>query len=269
MDYIWYFLKIALYPIAAILVCGFVVWACERLFVKILGRSGYKAVLVSSIIGTPVHELGHAIMCPVFGHRITKLVLWQPRSADGTLGYVRHTYNSQNLYHRLGNLFIGTGPIFSGVAVLSLLLHFVFPNTWNAYFSSVISLVERNTPLQDIVSPGLSIIPNMIAEFGDQAVSLWLRILVVLVMLSVSLHINLRPADIKGALNALVPYLILALLVTVVTLLIGAAATGPVLSALAVYNAFLMAMFTVALAFAVAQVILALLLRLILLFLGK
>lgn len=269
MDYVWYFLKIALYPVAAILVCGFVVWACERLFVKLLGRGGYKAVLISSIIGTPVHELGHAIMCLLFGHKIQKIVLWQPRSGDGTLGYVQHNYNSRNLYQRLGNLFIGTGPIFSGVAVLSLLLYFAFPSTWNTYFSSVVPLVKSNAALPDILSSGLRIIPNMLAEFGSKSVSVWLRIPAVLAMLSVSLHINLSPADIKGSANAFPPYLVIALLVTTVTSLIGAAATGPVLGALGVYNAFMVAMFTVVLAFALAQVALALLIRLVLSVIGK
>lgn len=267
MDYVWYFLKIALYPIAAILVCGFVVWGCERLFVKLLGRGGFKAVLISSIIGTPVHELGHALMCLVFGHKVKKMVLWQSRSADGTLGYVQHTYNNRNLYQRLGNLFIGTGPIFSGVAVLSLLLFFAFPGTWNAYFSSATALVGANASVGSILSSGLRIIPNMIAEFSNKSVSVWLRIPAVLAMLSVSLHINLSPADIKGSASAFPPYLVIALLVTVVTLLIGT--TGPVLEALQVYNAFMTAMFTVVLAFALAQVVLALVIRLILSILGK
>ena len=40
MEYICYFLKITLYPVAAILLCGFVDWACQRLFIRLLGHSG-------------------------------------------------------------------------------------------------------------------------------------------------------------------------------------------------------------------------------------
>ena len=263
MEHVWYFLKVALYPIAAIVVCGFVVWACQLLFIKILGRGGYKTVLVSSVIGTPIHDMGHAIMCLLFGHRIEKMVLWQPRSADGTLGYVQHTYNRSNLYHRLGNLFIGTGPIFSGMAVLCLGLYFAFPGAWSAYSATVMPLVARNAPVTEFLSAGVSIVPHMLREFGSGAVALWAQILAVLVMLSVSLHINLSPADIKGSLNALVPYLVLALLVTVVTTLIGAAAKAPVLAALMTWSAYMMALFTVVLTFAAVQVVLALIIRLI------
>ena len=260
MQHVWYFLQVTLYPLAAILVCGLAVWACQRLFVKLLGGGvGFKIVMGSSIIGTPVHELGHAIMCPLFGHKITKLVLWQPRTADGTLGYVNHTCNPRNLYHRLGDLFIGVGPIFSGLAVLSASLFFAFPNTWNAYFTSAVSLVESNASVADIFLSGLHILPNMIAEFGSASFPIWGRILLVLVMLSVSLHINLSPADIKGALSALPLYLGLALLVTVITTLIGTAATKPVLAGLEVFNAFMMAVFTVVLVFAALLGALALL----------
>lgn len=269
MEYVLYFLKVALYPIAAIMVCGFIVWACERLFIKILGNGGFKAVLASSIIGTPIHELGHALMCPLFGHKITKMVLWQPRSDDGVLGYVRHTYNARNLYHRLGNLFIGTGPIFSGMAVLSLLLFFTFPHTWSVYITSGLSLVGSNASVVDIFLSGLHIIPNMITEFGNGDVAIWARLLAVLAMLSVSLHINLSPADIKGSASAFPPYLVIALLVTVVTVLLGATATDLVLGSLQVFNAFMTAMFTVVLAFAIAQVLLALLIRLVLSLFGK
>lgn len=264
MEYICYFLKIALYPVAAILLCGFVVWACHRLFVRLLGYGGYRASVASAIIGTPIHELGHAAMCLVFRHKIQKLVLWKPDHSDGTYGYVRHTYNPRSLYQRLGLLFIGIGPIFSVMAVLSLLLHFFFPDTWSAYCASVVPMVEKNASVLDMVSTGLRMIPNMAAEFGDKAFPLWLRIPVVLVMLSVSLHSSLSPADVKISLKAVPMYLAIALGVTVVTALIGSAATGPVLTALEVFNAFTMALFTVVLTFALAQVALALVIRVVL-----
>ena len=126
MEYICYFLKIALYPVAAILLCGFVVWACQRLFIRLLGHSGYRATVASSVIGTPIHELGHAVMCLLFGHKIQKLVLWQPHHTDGAFGYVKHSYNARNLYQRMGTLFIGVGLNFIfGVALSRLMLRSV------------------------------------------------------------------------------------------------------------------------------------------------
>lgn len=269
MGLLWYFIRITLYPVAAILICGFIAWVCRRLFIQLLGYGGYQAVQAASIIGTPIHELGHALMCLIFGHKIQELVLWQPDFDDDRLGYVRHTYNSDNLYHRLGNLFIGTGPIFSGMAVLSLMLAMFFPNTWHIYTDCVASLLAGSASGLDILFAGLRMIPSLLGELGSKSAPLWLQIPALLVMLSVSLHINLSPADIEGAFDAFLPYLMIMLAIALVTSLFGSTVTGLVLAALKVFNAFMMAMFTVVLVFAAAQVALALLIRVVLDRIGK
>lgn len=269
MKLVWNFIQITLYPVAPILICGFIVWACRRLFVKLLGRGGYQVLMAASVIGTPIHELGHAMMCPLFGHQIVEMVLWQHGSDDGNLGYVRHAHDPDNLYQRLGNLFISTGPIFSGMAVLSLLLFLAFPNTWSAHISSVRALAAEDAAVLTTVSSGLGMISHMIAEFGSGSASVWMRIAAVLVMLSVSLRISLSPQDINGAVNALPPYLMVTLAVTVIVTVLGNAVTGLVLGALKGVCAFLMAMFTVVLVFAAAQVALALLVHLVLSFIRR
>lgn len=263
MGLLWYVIKIILYPVAAILICGFIAWVCRRLFIQLLGYGGQQVVQAASIIGTPIHELGHALMCLIFGHQVVELVLWQPDFDDDRLGYVRHTYNADNLYHRLGNLFIGTGPIFSGMAVLSLLLAIFFPNTWSIYTTCVAALLDGSASGLDILFAGLRMIPSLIGEFGSKSAPVWLQIPALLVMLSVSLHINLSPADIEGALDAVPLYLVIMLVIAVITYVFGSTVSGLVLAALKAFNAFMMAMFTVVLVFAAAQVALALLIRLI------
>lgn len=264
MEYVWYFLQIVLYSLGAIVICGLAVRGCEYLFCRLLGSgAGYRMVIGTSIIGTPVHEMGHALMCIIFGHRITKVVLWQKRSASGTLGFVSHTYNPKNIYQQLGNIFIGVGPIFSGLAVLTLVLHLCFPGTLNAYYNSASAMVANGADPWTLFLSGLHMIPNMAAEFNGQAVPLWAQILGVIVIVSVSLHINLSPADIKGALSAIPLYLVLVLIVTVVTSLMGSAAMWTVLSALRLYSAYLTALFVIVLVFAVTLVAVALIIWLI------
>lgn len=268
MEHLENFLKITLYPVVAVWGCGFMAWVCKHLFMKLLGRGGHKAEIFSSVIGTPIHELGHAVMCLLFGHKIVKLVLWQPHSADGSLGYVRHSYDPENLYHRLGNLFISTGPIFSGMAVLSLLLALFFPDTWNTYISSAGSLVKHHASVPEIVSAGLRMIPDLICEFRGGS-SVWVRLLSLLAMLSVSLHINLSPDDIKGALDGLPLYLMITLMTTAIATLVGPGAIGLVLSALRTFHVFMTAMFSVVLTFTAAQAALALVIRLFLSVIGR
>ena len=259
MDYVIYYLQILLYSLGAMVVCGLAVWACQRLFIHLMGGGvGYKIVLGTSIIGTPVHEIGHALMCLVFGHRISKIVLWQPRSEDGTLGYVAHTWNGRNLFHNLGNIFIGVGPIFSGVIVISLCLYYGFPGTFAAYVAGAESLVNSGAGVQAFLLEGIEIIPNLIGEFTNESFPIWGRILLIIAMLCVSLHINLSPADIKGSLSGIPVYLGLTLVLTITSHLAGTSAMADVLDTLKLYNGYMMAMFTLVFVFSVVQVLVAL-----------
>ncbi len=258
--YILFFLGIVLHTLGAAVICGLAVYLCRTLFVRLLGRgAGRVAVIGTSIIGTPVHELGHAVMCLLFGHRITKMVLWQPRSPDGTLGYVSHAYHPRNPYHILGNLFIGLGPIFSGLGVLILVLWLCFPVALTGYMDATRRMIADGEGILTVLFAGMRLVPSMIGEaMTDGAVPLWARLLGVLVLLSVSLHIELSPSDIKSALKAIPLYLILAALVTLVCALIGDAAMTAVGDALMLVSAVEVALFTVVLVIALVQVLMAL-----------
>lgn len=85
---------------------------------------GFKAwMILFKSIGTPIHEIGHAIFCLLFGHSIQGISLFHP-SPDGTLGYVEHRFNRRNIYHQIGNFFIGLGPILFGCIVITLGAYF-------------------------------------------------------------------------------------------------------------------------------------------------
>ncbi len=89
-------------------------------------RIGYKWDLrLVSWIGTPIHELGHAFFCVVFGHKITEIQLFHPDPVTDTLGFVRHSYNPNNVYQQIGKFFIGVGPIIFGTIVLILLSYWL------------------------------------------------------------------------------------------------------------------------------------------------
>jgi len=96
---------------------------------RLAARFGWGSVLVTGWIGTPVHELSHALACLVFGHRIREIALFRPDPESGVLGYVRHTWNPRNPYASAGNFFIGLAPLAGGGAVLFLLLWVFFPGT--------------------------------------------------------------------------------------------------------------------------------------------
>lgn len=62
-------------------------------------------------IGVPAHELGHAFMCVLFGHRVTAINLFSPEGPSGVLGYVSHSWNTRSPYQRIGCFFIGIAPL--------------------------------------------------------------------------------------------------------------------------------------------------------------
>ena len=89
-------------------------------------------------LGTIIHELGHALFCLIFRHKITEMKLLDPDPETGTLGYVRHSYDPKNIYQLVGNFFIGIGPILLGTAVIFLLCYWLLGlNTFNTATASV------------------------------------------------------------------------------------------------------------------------------------
>lgn len=260
MEYVLFFLQTLWFTLGAVVVCGLCVTLFRRAFLALMGgRFGRGVVLATSIVGTPVHELGHAAMCPLFGHRIVKMSLWQPSAPDGQLGYVNHAYNKKNLYHVLGNLFISIGPIFSGLGIITLALWLGFPDTFSEYMSAASELASEGENFFVLFAEGLKMLPRLLTELihGDTA-PLWGRILALLVIFSVSQHVSLSPEDIRGALSAMPLYLGMVLLLTLVCSLIGEMAMEPVLGGLAVFSGFLTALFVIVLAASFIQVLVAL-----------
>ena len=81
----------------------FVAASNEKLTCRITGTQGY--LVLFGWLGTPVHELGHALFALLFGHKITAIKLFSPNPTAGTLGYISHTWNKKNLYQVMGNFF--------------------------------------------------------------------------------------------------------------------------------------------------------------------
>lgn len=89
---------------------------------------GWLGILWTAWIGTPIHELSHWFVAKIFRHHIDSLSLFRPNFENGKLGEVIHSYNPRNLYHQIGNFFIGSAPLVGGVLVLSLLFRYLLPN---------------------------------------------------------------------------------------------------------------------------------------------
>ena len=94
---------------------------------RLAQRFGWKSVLWTGWLGTPIHELSHVAMCLVFRHRIDDVALFEPDVESGRLGYVRHSFTKSNWFERIGNVFIGLAPLAGGTLALAALLVMFYP----------------------------------------------------------------------------------------------------------------------------------------------
>lgn len=95
---------------------------------RLAARFGWKSILWTGWLGTPIHELSHVAMCLVFRHRIDDVALFEPDLESGRLGYVRHSFTKSNWFERVGNVFIGLAPLAGGALALAALLMMFYPD---------------------------------------------------------------------------------------------------------------------------------------------
>lgn len=170
--------------------------------------------------GVMVHELGHAFFCVIFRHRIDKMHLFRPAS-NGTLGSVQHSFNPRSTYQRIGNFFIGTGPIWFGSALVCLLAWYLL--------GPAATDVVRDVP----TSSSSATLPAMASHIATLALQLFLLLfrpsvtstwqfwLFAYLMFCIGSHITLSRSDIRGAARGFVSLVLLVLLLNLLTLSLG------------------------------------------------
>lgn len=76
----------------------------------------------TGLLGTPLHELSHALMCLLFRMRIHRIALYAPNALTGTLGFVKFSYRPHSPMHALGRLFQGIAPMITASVLMIMLL---------------------------------------------------------------------------------------------------------------------------------------------------
>ncbi|MDD9150103.1 hypothetical protein OYT88_16295 [Sporolactobacillus sp. CQH2019] len=188
--------------IGGLVLGGFILGYLERLSNRLIIRTfGMKGIYFTAWLGTPVHELGHAAMCLLFGHRVTGIKLFQANRSDGTIGYVTHTYNPDSLYQNIGNLFIGLAPLISGGLAIFASARFLVPNGSYLivrYFfagTQTFSLVDPRT-WGDLLFADLDVFRNFFTVENLARPAFWLFIFLAV---CISSRMSLSPEDIRGA----------------------------------------------------------------------
>lgn len=215
LDILVAFLLQVAFTVGAIFLFGFLIALCNRKFYANFGNYNRIVCYVTGAIGTPIHECSHALFCLIFGHKIIEIKLFQINSADGTLGYVNHSYNKKNIYQRIGNFFIGVAPII----VISALLYFVAWLLMPEFVAEISGSFKISAFVSNIGNVFTDLL-GVLQSFFLCALS-WQWWVFIVIGIFLALHMTLSKADIKGALSGLIFLLIAVLLVDVILELIS------------------------------------------------
>ena len=190
--------------LGVILLAGFLVALLNRYLYKRLGSCGRVVCYATGLVGTPIHEGAHALMCLLFGHKITDIKFFQIGSADGTLGYVQHSYNPKNFYQKMGNLWIGTAPVFVGGAVIGLLQYLLLPEVYAARRRLIYGLDFSSLTFRRV---GTMLGAQM--DLFTKGIGTWQWWVFTVLAALIAMHMTLSREDLKNAWGGLFLYLLI------------------------------------------------------------
>ncbi len=235
--------------IALIYTVGFVISLLNRIFYRLTG-GGRGVTLATGVIGTPIHELSHAVMCLVFFHRIEEVKFFQVNDENGVLGYVNHSYNKRNIYQVIGNYFIGVAPIMIGALILYLLFNALLPNSALVFKKDLNAFIalQGNNLNDNTVGYLISVTQSFLTAVFTIDFS-FTTIIFLIICLCIALHMNLSGADIKGSLGALPLLIILIVAFNYIFWLISSTGYAVFFEGIVTISCYLMVMLILSLLF--------------------
>jgi apolipoprotein N-acyltransferase len=193
-----------------------------RLSVRFWGRNLF--LYGFSWLGTSVHELSHAFFALVFGHKITEIVLFEPNKDGASLGHVNHSYNKKSIYNKIGNFFIGIGPVLASGMVLffATWLIFNYNMSQNSPFRMTTEIFSNFSVLKQngiALTNGLITFYSLV--FSTNSITWWKIILYIYILYSIGSSMTLSPSDVKSAVSGFLWVIVFFLLFNLATLWMG------------------------------------------------
>ncbi|GAA0732802.1 hypothetical protein [Clostridium oceanicum] len=190
-----------LYFLGIFIGIGIILGFLEKKINKNMQRAfGWNGVLMTAVIGTPVHEIGHMLMCLIFNHRVNKVCLLNTSGKNGYLGYVQHSFNRSSIYQRIGNFFIAMGPLFSGLIVLLTSMYFFIPKSFKLFVNYLKNINPETISLEKFLSNSFSIYKYIFNMENIKSVNFWIFLFIAI---SLSAHIALSLVDMKNQIEGL------------------------------------------------------------------
>lgn len=194
------------FTVGFVMLYGGFISLCNRCFYDACGNTAFGIVRLTGYIGTPIHEFSHALMCLLFGHRVKKISLFGDSRRSRTLGYVEHTYYRKNIYHQIGNFFIGISPILAGGVVILLLVRVLTPDV---YFSMSAETGNIRAAFSEGMNEGA--LWAVMRGIGAMFVSLfsldsfmdWRWWICMVLVFSIAIHMEISRSDIVSGIRGL------------------------------------------------------------------
>jgi len=236
--------------IGVIIVIGFILGYLESLTRMYWSRAfGRKGFLLTAWIGVPIHEIGHALMCILFRHKIVATQFFPTDTSQGALGYVQHQYNQKSIYQRIGNFFIGIGPIISGITALILLMRYFVPESYSLFNTTLETTVASTSinldMIQNMFLSTFFLLKSLFTMSNLLTPSFWLFLFIAI---CISAHIALSKPDIKGSIDGVIVMFIILFLFNIIAGLFQYD-SNQLIGKMMKYNMYLIAFSSVALLF--------------------
>ena len=262
LEIITNFLQQILFTFGVIAIFGLFFSLCRKGFCKLLGSTGVFIInYIFGIVGTPVHELSHAIFCLIFGHRITGIDLYSPDDGDDALGYVTHDYDDDNLYHKIGLFFIGVGPVLGGSAVILILMYYLMPDLYNVMMVDINQITIDNNYIFNYLTVIGNTVPMVFNNIYFSSDYYWIFLVLALMIAS---HMELSTADIRGAKTGLTFLLIVLFVIDAVVYMIDPRLLQTITIGTSYFGLFMAKILIIGAVFNVALLVVALFLKVVL-----
>lgn len=196
--------------VGSFIVLGFLLGIIEQQTERNLYfKFGNKAIIITGILGTTIHEIGHYIMCKLFFHKVTDIKLFSLRIEGNELGHVSHSYNKKNIYQRIGNFFIGIGPLIFGTFVMILFFKILLPESFhntisNFNLESYMNLSKNFNLVNfliDLLKDAMLLLLSIFKLSNIISLKFWIFLFIAI---SISTHMSLSRADLKNSFDGIV-----------------------------------------------------------------
>lgn len=174
---------------------------------------GWRSNLWTGWIGAPVHEYSHALVAWLFGHRVEKIVPFQPEEKTGRLGYVIINYDPKSRWQTMGHFFVCYAPLAGGTLALFLLTFLFYPAAIHAEFRVAPEELFSTSLTQATDQLGMIVTLQNFASLN-----FWIFSYLVL---CVACHMAPSSVDYKGSARGHRQFALIALIVLPIFVLLG------------------------------------------------